>query len=294
MLRQRLFLILAVAAIVLDVYLFRTEMGLRYVRLPFVAMALIYLVTFYGQTCHIFSESEAKRLDSKIPGVVRRYKPNGLYLAASLVAIVLLLIPLSVLLFTMMCNQQELAEVGLLKQGLIAAVGYGLLHLIKPIFSIGPTHQVGYSAAEVLKKDAEERRRQKRIRIEQEARELIDNYLPDLLGLDRSEVTEKARLCDHLGFDEFDLDKLMLHIDKYLGQHYDTEGHIPHLPPFWVIKDEKINQYDQFRIGFGLYDPSDEQQHAAWFEGFTTIFATVGDLYHFVAELMAYYGRFKK
>lgn len=294
MLRQRLFLFLAIVAIVLDVYLFRTELGLRYIRLPFVVIALFYLASFYDQTCKIFSESEAKRLDRKIPGVVRHYKANEIYLVESIVSIILLLIPLSVLLFTMMCNQQEIAKVGLLTQSLIAAAGFGLLHLIKPIFSIGPTHQIGYSAAEVLKKDAEERRRQKQARIRQEAKELIDGYLPDLLGLDRSEVAEKALLCDQLGFDEFDLDKLMLHIDKYLNQHYDTGEHVPHLPPFWVINDEKIHQYDQFRIGFGLYDPNNEEQHAAWFEGFTKLFPTVGDLYHFVEQLMAYYGRFKK
>lgn len=139
--------IVGFVAIVLDVIVFRNLLGMPYVRLPFVIAAFALFMHFYLCTSKFYSERTAKKLEKRCPGSIRNYKSNLLYFVESVLAIVILLIPITILLYTMRLNQLEIYEVSFWMQCIIAGLGLPFISLISAVFKIGPTYTIGYSAA---------------------------------------------------------------------------------------------------------------------------------------------------
>lgn len=136
-----------VIAILVEVVVFKCFLGLPYLRFPFLIALAAYLMNFYLRTSDFYSERAAKRLEKRCPGSIRRYKSNLLYFVESILAVVILLIPVTALLITMRLNQLEIYDVSFWMQCIIAALGLPFISLISAVFKIGPTYTIGYSAA---------------------------------------------------------------------------------------------------------------------------------------------------
>ena len=287
-------LIAGFVAIVLVTILFKGFLGLPYLRLPFVGAVAIFYVGFLLYTSDYLSESEATRLNRKDPGTVRRYKKDSTYLCAAWLSILILLIPTTALLVTMLLRQRELYEVPVLIQIAITFGGYIFLHLISWAFEIGPTYSIGYSETErrvnSIKRQREEQRHLREKRIREEAEFVVKQAVLEVLGVAEAEVTPSADMVNNLGCDCYDSQEILTFYDTYLSNTYHIQNPIE--PPYGTVQGERMRRYDTIRMRYysarerGTNIPEAKN---CFHEQFLQIYPTIADQCEFLSGLIHYY-----
>lgn len=291
---QQSVLIAGAVAIILDIVLFKAFLGLTYIRLPFLGAAVVLYLGYLLYTSDYYSESEAMRLEKKAPGTRRRYKSDAAYITASLLSIVILLVPVTALLVSMLLNQQEIYHTSFLVQAGIAVAGWIFLHLISWAYAIGSTNTVGYSAvernvAEIKRKRTEERRQREKI-IREEAEFVVKQAILSVIGVPEEEVTATALMADDLGCDCYDGHDILLFYHKYLRNTYHNEEGIE--PAYGMVNGERMRRFDALRMRFYTSQDkgiSEDDCREEFCEQFLRLYPTVADQWEFLGGFINYY-----
>lgn len=132
-------LILGGIVTIATIALFMVVTDLPYLRLPFVAAVVLFGANFLACMGEFYSESEAKKMGENRTSSPRRYKEDATYARASVVAVVILIIPILALLVTMWLNQCGIAKVPFWVQLLITIGGFFFTRLISVVYESGYT-----------------------------------------------------------------------------------------------------------------------------------------------------------
>ena len=289
-------MIAGAVAIILDIILFKAVLGLPYLRLTFLGAAVVLYLGFLLYTGDYYSESEATRLDKRSPGTRRRYKSDKAYTLESFAAVLILLVPVTALLVSMLLNQQEIYHIPFLLQTGIAVAGWVFLHLIAWVFEIGDTHSIGYSESERrvnhVNRMREEQRQRREERIRDEAAFVVKQAILGVLGVPEAELTPNALMANDLGCDPTDAHDILSFYNNYLRNTYHNEQGIE--PAYGMVKGERMRRFETIRMRFYTSQNKGitaDQCREEFFEQFLQIYPTVADQCEFMEGFIDYYRR---
>ena len=302
-------------AIVAELVFFKIVLGLPYLRLPLFGAIFIFYVGFFLYTSNIFSKDEARSYNNAIPDKIFYYKSNSTYVIESIVAILILLVPITALLVTMLFNQTDIFHTSWLVQIGITIGGFIFLNLIQAVYHIGKTYSIG---EERSPKQQSSQTYTSQTRTSQtytphvgdydsesynEAVKVVESCISNILGIDNFLPTDS--FTNNLGADILDCMEIIIKYDEFLLEKFPYLMDSPIEPPIGSISGKKWRLYDNLRvrhmgreskIQFLNQLPEDNQlreeylnQLEEFYNQVFTIFSTVEDHYDFLATLIFYY-----